>query len=99
MYVETVVTDILQKLFDIQVLTEERLFERITFLGYWLKVLSCTLISIAIPIGLYILFRNYASAGGLSIESGCHGPESGFGMLSGILLCLQLRFSSTISNS
>ncbi len=36
---------------------------------------------------------------GLTIESGCSGPELGIGMLSGILVCLYLRFFSSVSNS
>lgn len=49
-------------------------------------------ISIVVPLSLLLVYRSYALKAGLILESGCHGPELPFGMLSGILLALQLRF-------
>lgn len=50
------------------------------------------LISIAVPLALLLIYKAYAAKEGIVLESGCHGPELPFGMLSGILMAVQLRF-------
>lgn len=50
------------------------------------------LLSIVVPLVLLVIFRTYATKVGLVLDSGCHGPELPFGMLSGVLMVLQLRF-------
>jgi hypothetical protein len=48
-------------------------------------------ISTAVPLILLLIYRTHAAKEGIVLESGCHGPEVPFGMLSGILMAVQLR--------
>lgn len=50
------------------------------------------LISMAVPLILLSAYRLHAAEIGITLESGCHGPEPFFGALTGILMCLFLRF-------
>lgn len=52
------------------------------------------LISTIIPLALLLIYQNYASEHGIILEKGCEGPGMPFGMLSGIIFLLQLRYLS-----
>ena len=52
----------------------------------------CAAVSIVVPITSFLLYRIYAVNSGLVLGSGCHGPELSFGMLSGVLMIIQLRY-------
>ncbi len=55
-------------------------------------------ISMFIPLALLLLYRNHAIRAGISLETGCCGPELPFGLLSGILMAVQLRLLTTDSD-
>jgi|TARA_Y100000817_G_C16673754_1_gene462682 hypothetical protein len=88
-----------RKIIDTQILNGRMLAKNFPFIRYWVQNLSIIIISVTLPAFLFLIFQNYASTEGLAIESGCHGPELGFGMLSGVLMCLQLRFFTSHSDS
>ena len=51
------------------------------------------LTSIVIPLGLFLLYQNYAIQAEITIAPGCHGPGVPFAMLSGVLMALQFRLA------
>lgn len=61
-------------------------------LWYLFTIVLMGLVSTTIPMILLMVHVNYVSKTGIVIPSGCHGPELPFAMLSGILMCIQLRF-------
>ena len=65
-------------------------FRRALFLKFLLGVYGLT--SFIVPMILLFKYRRYAMENGIELETGCHGPELFFGMLTGIFLCLFLRF-------
>jgi len=52
------------------------------------------LVSMIVPLVLLLVYQNYATEHGVVLEKGCEGPGVPFGMLSGILFLLQLRYFS-----
>lgn len=50
------------------------------------------LISTLIPLALLLIYQDYANKNGIVLEKGCEGPGVPFGMISGILFLLQLRY-------
>lgn len=50
------------------------------------------LISFIIPLALLLVYQNYANEHGITLEKGCEGPGVPFGMMSGILFLLQLKY-------
>ncbi len=52
------------------------------------------LVSVIVPLVLLLVYQKYANENGIKLEKGCEGPELPFGMLSGILYLLQLRYFS-----
>lgn len=54
-------------------------------------ILICFSISLFVPLFLLLACRGHAAANGVALETGCHGPELPFGLLSGIMLLLLLR--------
>lgn len=55
------------------------------------------IVSVGLPLILLLFYRAYATKEGIILESGCHGPELSFGMFSGILMALQLRYNASYS--
>lgn len=50
-------------------------------------------LSMAVSLMLLLTYKRYASENGIILEKGCEGPGLPFGMLSGILFLMQLKFS------
>lgn len=48
-------------------------------------------ISFFLPLVLLIAVNSYAQKFSIHLESGCQGPEMFFGLLSGVLMALQLK--------
>jgi len=49
-------------------------------------------ISFSIPLVLLTIYLNYAKTQNTILEHGCEGPEMVFGLFSGILMAIFLRF-------
>lgn len=63
-----------------------------------IKMALYIVISVGISMLALLSFLSYARASGIILENGCDGPGVPFGMLSGILFALFLRFDSGITN-
>ena len=50
------------------------------------------LVSIILPLILFLIYQTHAKKAGIVLQTGCEGVENLFGMLSGVLMALQLRY-------
>lgn len=50
--------------------------------------------SIGLPLICLLIYMDYAKTNGIRLETGCEGPGIPFGMLSGIIFAVILRFKS-----
>jgi len=57
------------------------------------------LIANGVSLFLLILTERWLHRNGVAYEGGCHGPEMTFGLLSGVLLVLQIRFLDSYFNA
>lgn len=50
------------------------------------------LFSMVVPLVALSLYRASLESKGVFVDSGCHGPDAFFGLLTGMIFCLLLRF-------
>jgi len=66
---------------------------------YRMGLVASILIANGVSLFLLILTERWLTRNGIAYESGCHGPEMTFGLLTGVLLILQIRFLDSHFNS
>ena len=59
-------------------------------------MVSQWLLSTVVSLSLFLAYQKYAVENGIQLEKGCCGPELPFGMLSGFLFLLQLRYTVSL---
>jgi hypothetical protein len=79
---------IINEIIELQ-LPKIRLNANIVMFAQWL-------LSTSVFLGLFLAYQKYASENGIQFEKGCCGPELPFGMLTGFLFLLKLRYSVSL---
>lgn len=77
--------------------SEIPIFRLSKFRGIVVLLLELT-VSITLPLIAFLIYVSYAKSNGIVLESGCEGPESAFGMMSGILFALIQRFKISLNS-